>query len=109
MHPRAFRPPHRLCDGYTRGYACDPQAAGDGPVRAVGQGISGVVCRTANENVEVVKGKVWGDLLRLLGKGADTVMLGLLVDCGVFTILESGKDCFWQLSGESPLVQRITE
>ena len=100
---RSFYPPHRLCDGYLRNHVYDgggPAHIGVGDAVGTRLGMSNVIIKSPNENVKVLKGKVWEDLLKLLGKGADGVVLELLIECGIFTPLEGGRHCYYQLSGE---------
>lgn len=65
-------------------------------------GIKGIVPvpQVPNENVATLKSHPWAEILPLLGKSGDRIMLGLLLDCGIFVAVGPGKDNFYQLSGE---------
>ena len=65
-----------------------------------GIGLFGLTCTFPNASVATIKGPVWVALLKLLGKGGDKIMLELLLHCGVFIPIASGKNNFYQLSGE---------
>lgn len=51
----------------------------------------------------------WTDILSFLGVDAEVIFSSLLLDCGVFTKIQSGKDNYFQMSGipvsELPKVQ----
>lgn len=52
-----------------------------------------------NQNVAVLKGSPWAEVPNLLGSKGDEIMLSLLLDCGVFVPVESGRGNLCQLSG----------
>lgn len=41
----------------------------------------------------------WPELLVLLGKAGERIMIDLLLDCGVFVAVSAGTGNMWQLSG----------
>lgn len=42
----------------------------------------------------------WPQLLQLLGKSGESVMINLLLDCSIFLPVESGQGNYYQLSGK---------
>lgn len=62
-------------------------------------GIPGLVSQYPNPHVTNIKGTIWSHLLKVLGKAGDRVMLDLILDCGLFSRIETGKDNYYQLSG----------
>ncbi|MCJ1474607.1 hypothetical protein MMC13_003267 [Lambiella insularis] len=95
IHRQILKPPHILCHGYQRASA--PRIVCE-DCSAVG-GIPGLMSLYPNPYVATIKGPVWGHLLKVLGKVGDRVMLDLILDCGLFSALDTGKDNYYQLSG----------
>lgn len=62
--------------------------------------IPGVVSTYPNHLVTTMKSTPWPQILKLLGKEGETVMIDLLLDCGIFPSVESGCGNYFQLSGE---------
>ena len=84
-----------LCDGFRRhGKA----AAG---AQTGGLEIPGLFVAHHNRRVEEIKASPWPQLLVLLGKAGEQIMIDLLLDCSIFLGVESGKDNLYQLSGIS--------
>ncbi|KAI9374345.1 hypothetical protein BJX61DRAFT_314572 [Aspergillus egyptiacus] len=52
-----------------------------------------------NKNVEMLKQAPWTEVLPLLGSNGDEIMLGLLLDCGLFMPLAANKGVYCQISG----------
>ncbi|KAL6716244.1 Telomerase reverse transcriptase [Lecanora helva] len=96
IHRQAHRPPHMLCHGYQRA-GCPRQVNEDHG--ALG-GIPGVVCYYPNNNVDIMKNLSWSEILGLLGKESDRVMLDLLLGCGIFTPVVGGDGNYIQISGQ---------
>lgn len=96
-YPNEHRPPHILCHGYQR--VRGPRQNDDG-LCAAGC-IPGIVAHFPNGNVETLKSGVWSNMLGLLGKDGDAILLDMLLDCALFTKIESGRGNYSQLSGVS--------
>jgi telomerase reverse transcriptase len=62
--------------------------------------IPGIVSQYPNNHVSILRGQVWNDLLVLMGSGKNCIMLELILDCGIFTTIESGRGNLYQLSGQ---------
>lgn len=43
----------------------------------------------------------WPQLLQLLGKSGEFMMINLLLDCSIFLNVEAGHGNYYQLSGKS--------
>jgi telomerase reverse transcriptase len=89
------RPNHLLCHGFHRGSAHCAQ----GFIGAEVCTIPGLVSRYTNENFRLLKQAPWCELSGLLGNHGTRILQSLLLDCGIYIPLETGKDNFYQLSG----------
>ena len=89
------KPPHLLCHGFQR--ACAPRNSEEDHC-AIGA-IPGIVSHYPNSHVNTVKSATWADVLGLLGKEGSKIMLDLLLNCGVFVIVNNGRGNLYQLSG----------
>ncbi|ETI28779.1 hypothetical protein G647_01230 [Cladophialophora carrionii CBS 160.54] len=87
------RPSHILCHGLQRG-AVHEDRRGAAPTS-----LPGIIRRHPNDNLTALKTAPWSDILPLLGADAEVIFSSLLLDCGIFTRIESGKDNYFQLSG----------
>lgn len=58
-----------------------------------------MIRRHPNDNLTSLKSATWSDVLGLLGADAEVIFSSLLLDCGIFTLLDGGKDNYFQLSG----------
>ncbi|KAK8197454.1 hypothetical protein HDK77DRAFT_19030 [Phyllosticta capitalensis] len=85
------RPPHLLCHGFQ----CASFTTSDAP-----PGFSGITSLHHNQHVETLKGAPWSDLLVALGHGGDSLMIELLMSCGIFIVLQGSCGNCYQLSGE---------
>lgn len=94
-HRHADRPPHMLCHGFQR--ASNPRQTNEDHCAIAG--IPGIVSHYPNTNVSAFKGATWMEILGLLGKEGDRIMLDLILDCGVFLAGDEGLGNFYQLSG----------
>lgn len=83
-----------LCHGYQRTNA--PLAGDD---QGALPGIPGVLLHYPNSHVGMLKSRRWSDLLNLLGKAGEQIMLELILDCSIYAAIESGTDNYYQLSG----------
>ncbi|KAK3694997.1 hypothetical protein B0T22DRAFT_89502 [Podospora appendiculata] len=88
-------PRHILCDGFRRQNGSRPPA---GPENPAGQ-IQGLFSAHPNHSVQALKEPPWPQLLALLGKAGERIMIELLVDCAVFRAVKAGKGNLHQLSG----------
>jgi telomerase reverse transcriptase len=66
--------------------------------------IPGVIPICPNRHVTTLKGLLWKQILQLLGRDGEEVMISLIVDCGIFLPLGFGRGNFYQLSGQQILV-----
>ncbi|OAX77776.1 hypothetical protein ACJ72_07921, partial [Emergomyces africanus] len=90
-----YRPPHLLCHGFQRATnQCAPNQEHDALA-----GIRGIVPQYPNKNVSTLKNPPWTDVLGLLGKSCEEIMLHLLLDCCIFIQVDEKKGSFYQLSG----------
>ena len=88
-----FRPAHILCHGFQRASEMDREYSAL-------SGIPGIVPQYPNRNVSLLKNHLWTQVLRLLGRNAEEIMLHLLLDCGLFVPVSGGKGrTIYQLSG----------
>jgi telomerase reverse transcriptase len=63
--------------------------------------IEGLASVYPNKYVHDMKAAPWPQILKLLGKGGDCVMIDLLLDCGIFLSVKSGRGNYYQISGTS--------
>jgi telomerase reverse transcriptase len=89
------RPNHLLCHGFHRGSAHCAQ----GSIGAEVCTIPGLVSRHPNENYRLLRQAPWCELSGLLGNDGTRILQSLLLDCGIYIPLKTGKDNFYQLSG----------
>lgn len=85
------KPQHLLCDGFRRG-------AGQ---QAAPCSVQGLYSLYLNERVVILKQTPWPQLLHILGKSGESVMINLLLDCSIFLPIEAGQGNYYQLSGKS--------
>lgn len=52
-----------------------------------------------NQYVNLLKSSPWPEILRLMGKGGEAVMIYLLVDCSLFYKVEQSRGNYYQISG----------
>ena len=99
LHRSSHRPLHLLCHGFQR--AGSPHEAGRDHCAA--SGIPGLVSLYPNDHVATIKGALWSRLLEVLGREGEHIMLDLILGCGIYIPLKSGKDNYYQLSGSPHL------
>lgn len=87
-------PKHILCDGFRRQAGPAPQ--GDS---AAASTIPHLYSVYPNQHVQALKASPWPQLLMLLGREGERIMLDLLLDCAVFGSVKSGKGNLYQLAG----------
>jgi telomerase reverse transcriptase len=102
VHQQVHRPPHMLCHGYQR--AGNPRRVNEDHCAVAG--ILGLVSHYPNENVDTLKNGAWTELLGLLGKEGDRIMLDLVLECGIFVAVDGCRGNFYQLSGANLLASR---
>ena len=86
-----------MCHGYQRSSA--PKSTPEDHFTLAG--IPGLVSHYPNSHVNKVKGALWGELLRIMGKDGEEIMLDLILDCGIFLAVEKGNSNYYQLSGNA--------
>jgi hypothetical protein len=74
--------------------------------RVLNRGDSNAVTDVSNRSVSIcnpfvdyLKAEPWPEVLKVFGKGADRVMMSLLLSCGIFTKLDDNGN-YSQVSGE---------
>ena len=95
----AHTPAHILCRGYQP--AGPPKNANKDQCAAAG--ILGLRAVYPNNHVTQIRGTTWNDLLKLMGRDGEMIILNLVLDCGIFIPVDQGKNNFYQLSGKSTL------
>ncbi|KAJ4394591.1 Telomerase reverse transcriptase [Gnomoniopsis smithogilvyi] len=84
------KPQHLLCDGFRRGTG----------QQAAPCSIQGLCSLYFNERVAILKHAPWPQLLHILGKSGESMMINLLMDCSIFLPVEAGQGNYYQLSGK---------
>jgi telomerase reverse transcriptase len=87
-------PKHILCDGFRR-----QAGPNNRPNPAATTTIPGLHSVYPNQHVHALKLSPWPQLLMLLGKEGERIMIDLLVDCAVFRSGKAGKGNLYQLGG----------
>lgn len=95
IHKQVHRPPHMLCQGYQR--ANDPRRMNED--HGALAGIPGLISHYPNGNVDALKNIAWAELLGLLGREGDRIMLDLMLESAMFMAVDGGRSNFYQLSG----------
>lgn len=95
IHKQVHRPPHMLCQGYQR--ANNPRRMNED--HGALAGIPGLISHYPNGNVDTLKNIAWAELLGLLGREGDRIMLDLILDGAMFMAVDGGPSNFYQLSG----------
>jgi telomerase reverse transcriptase len=90
------KPQHVLANGFQR--VTRKQILNYG-IGALDFNIPGLVPQFPNNHVVALKKAPWTDLLSLLGVNGDDIMIGLLLDCGIFRCIDERKSAFHQISG----------
>lgn len=89
-------PKHLLCDGFRRNRGFGPPLQ----VRNGERNIPGIFALRPNPHVEALKKEPWPQLLLLLGRSGERIMIDLLVDCAIFMPLNAGVNNYFQISGK---------
>jgi telomerase reverse transcriptase len=89
------RPQHLLCQGFRRDVTFNGINRDENPVTA----IPGVVSTYPNQHISMLKVSPWPQILALMGKEGQRMMIDLILDCGIYVAVESGYGNYFQLSG----------
>ncbi|KAF5623318.1 telomerase reverse transcriptase [Fusarium sp. NRRL 52700] len=84
------RPKHLLCDGFRKSAGPDDQGTTT---------IPGLFSFFPNSNVEALRENPWPQLLALLGRAGEKIMINLLVDASIYLKVEAGFNNYHQLTG----------
>ncbi|KAJ4159075.1 Telomerase reverse transcriptase [Fusarium oxysporum] len=84
------RPKHLLCDGFRKSAGPDDQGTTT---------IPGLFSLFPNSNVEALRENPWPQLLALLGRAGEKIMINLLVDASIYLEVEAGFNNYYQLTG----------
>lgn len=95
------RPHHLLCDGFQK-------HAGPRHQSCSVQGLYSSKQVFPNERVAVLKQTPWPQLLSLLGRAGEGMMINLLLECAIFIPIGVGQNSYYQLSGQRPFL-RLSE
>ncbi|KAK0731718.1 hypothetical protein B0H67DRAFT_84786 [Lasiosphaeris hirsuta] len=88
-------PKNLLCDGFRKHVGPNVPS---GP--AAECAIPGVFSVYPNRRFQALKEAPWPQLLLLLGKEGERIMIDLLIDCAIFEAVKAGKGNLCQLSGK---------
>ncbi|KAL2133055.1 hypothetical protein VTI74DRAFT_2994 [Chaetomium olivicolor] len=88
------RPKHLLCDGFRRQTGPDTR-----PNPGTATTIPGLYSAYPNQHVQTLKASPWPQLLKLLAREGERIMIDLLVDWAIFRSVKAGKGNLYQLSG----------
>jgi telomerase reverse transcriptase len=67
--------------------------------------IPGVISAYPNSHVTSIKAAPWPQVLALMGKEGERVMIDLILDCGIFLPVKNGRGNYHQLSGRLRLAK----
>ncbi|KAF4996024.1 hypothetical protein FGRMN_4772 [Fusarium graminum] len=84
------RPKHLLCDGFRKSAGPDDQGT---------TSIPGLFSLYPNSHVKALRQAPWPQLLALLGKSGEKIMINLLVDASIYVGVQSGFNNYHQLTG----------
>ncbi|KAF5660987.1 telomerase reverse transcriptase [Fusarium heterosporum] len=84
------RPKHLLCDGFRKSAGPDDQGT---------TSIPGLFSLYPNSHVKALREAPWPQLLALLGKSGEKIMINLLVDASIYVGVQSGFNNYHQLTG----------
>lgn len=91
------RAKHLLCQGFRKDVSARSVHRGEIATSA----IPGVISTYPNHHVAAMKASPWPEVLALMGKEGERMMIDLILDCGIFLAIESGRGSYHQLSGQS--------
>ncbi|KAL6357993.1 hypothetical protein LRP88_08172 [Fusarium phalaenopsidis] len=84
------RPKHLLCDGFRKSA---------GPGDQGNTSIPGLFSLYPNSHVKALREAPWPQLLALLGRAGEKIMIDLLVDTSVYVNVQAGFNNYYQLTG----------
>lgn len=84
------RPHHLLCDGFRKHVGPGQRSCS----------IPGLYSVYPNERVAALKQTQWQQLLSLLGRAGEDMMINMLQKCAIFIPIEVGQSSYYQLSGQ---------
>jgi telomerase reverse transcriptase len=85
-----------LCQGYQREVNARMVNRAENATAA----IPGLVSTSSNSHVASIKSDPWPQILLLMGKEGEKIMVDLILDCGLFVEVGSGCEIYHQLCGE---------
>ncbi|KAL5345486.1 Telomerase reverse transcriptase [Pseudogymnoascus australis] len=85
---------HLLCQGFSKVPSAGRKDADSAPLSAIRR----MVPVYPNKHYNELKVDPWPQVLGLLGKGGDRVMIDLLVDCGIFLAVVNGRGNYYVLN-----------
>jgi telomerase reverse transcriptase len=88
---------HLLCQGFQKDISARLVHRGQN----AGSAIPGVLSVHPNSHVTSIKADPWPQVLALMGKEGERAMIDLILDCGIFLVVGSGRGAYQQLSGKS--------
>jgi telomerase reverse transcriptase len=88
-------PKHLLCDGFRKQAGPNSRSNSAGAPTT----IPGLVSVYPNHHVQALKASPWPQLLMLLGKEGERIIIDLLIDCAIFRSVKAGKGNIHQLGG----------
>ena len=86
---------HLLCQGFRK----DVSARSIHRDEMASSAIPGIISIYPNSHVVAMKASPWPEILALMGRQGERMMIDLLFDCGIFIPVESGRGSYYQLSG----------
>ncbi|KFZ12762.1 hypothetical protein V501_04058 [Pseudogymnoascus sp. VKM F-4519 (FW-2642)] len=86
---------HLLCQGFSKIPSAGRMDANNATLSTVRR----LVPVFPNKHFDELKLDPWPQVLGLLGKGGDRVMIDLLVDCGIFLAAGNGRGNYFQICG----------
>lgn len=95
-------PKHMLCDGFRK------RAQNTGNMRPNNDGpLHGLISVHPNHFAQALKEAPWPQVLMLLGKSGEQIMIDLLIDTAIFLPVKAGVGNMYQLSG-TPMFEQNT-
>lgn len=91
---------HLLCQGFRRDVTSRTIVRGENAASS----IPGVLSVYPNTHVTSMKAWPWPQVLALMGKAGERVMVDLVLDTGVFLTVSGGYGTYHQLSGKKFLI-----
>jgi telomerase reverse transcriptase len=92
---------HLRCQGFQKDISSRSLHRGEDAASS----IPGVLSIHPNSHVISIKADPWPRVLALMGREGEKAMIDLLLDCGIFVAVESGRGTYHQLSGKFDLLE----